>query len=235
MKIAIVDDRPEESQLLFNIVENQLPQAQIFTFSSGEAFLEVWRSGEFDLILLDIFMDKLLGIDVARQVRMEDRDVRLVFCTTSNEFACESYEVGANYYLQKPISELSFAKMLEMIRLTQYEMNRFIRLPDGQRVVLRNVISSEYHNHLITIHCKHGNDMQTRMSQTDWETLLSDYTYFYSCSKGIVVNFHEIEKQENSMFLMSDGNWIPISRRKTKDALESFASFRFEKIRKGEK
>lgn len=235
MKVAIVDDRPEESQRLFNIVEKQLPEAKIFSFPNGETFLEVWNAGEFDLILLDIFMDKLLGIDVARRVRMEDSDVRLVFCTTSNEFACESYEVGANYYLQKPVSEASFAKMLEMIRLAQYEMNRFIRLPDGQRVVLRNVIFSEYHNHLITIHCKHGNDIQTRLSQTEWETILSEYTYFYSCSKGIVVNFHEIEKQDNNMFLMSDENWVPISRRKTKDALESFATFRFEKMRKGGK
>lgn len=235
MKIAIVDDRPEEGQRLFNIVEKQLPGAKVSTFPNGETFLDVWRTGEFDLILLDIFMDKLLGIDVARQVRLEDSDVRLVFCTTSNEFACESYEVGANYYLQKPVSEAGFAKMLEMIRLTQYEMNRFIRLPDGQRVVLRNIIFSEYHNHLITVHCKHDDTIQTRMSQTEWETILSDYTYFYSCSKGIVVNFHEIEKQDNTMFLMSDGNWIPISRRKAKDALEAFATFRFEKMRKGEK
>ena len=234
MKIAIVDDRPDESQRIHSIAEKLLPLAKISVFSSGEAFLEVWKSGEFDLILLDIFMGKLLGIDVARKVRAEDMDVRLVFCTTSNEFACESYEVGANYYLHKPISETSFRKMLEMIRLSQYEMNRFIRLSDGQRIVLRNIIYSEYHNHLITIHCKYEDDKQVRMSQTDWETLLSEYNYFYSCSKGIVVNFHEVDKQEDGMFLMSDESLIPISRRKTKDALEAFAAFRFEKMRKGD-
>lgn len=232
MKIALVDDRPEELNRLLNIAKKALPQANLFTFPSGEAFLETWKRGEYDLILLDIFMDRILGIDVARKVREEDEDVRLVFCTTSNEFACESYEVGANYYLQKPVSETSFAKMLEMIKLAQYELNRFIRLPDGQRVVLRNVIYSEYHNHLITIHCKRGTDVQTRMSQTDWESLLSDYAYFYSCSKGIVVNFHEIVNQEDGMFLMSDDTRLPISRRKAKDALEAFAHFRFEKMRK---
>ena len=232
MKIALVDDRPEEIDRLLNIVEKALPHAKTFSFSSGEAFLGTWKRGEFDLILLDIFMDGQLGIEVARKVRMEDEDVRLVFCTTSNDFACESYEVGANYYLHKPISYTSFAKMLEIINLSQYEMKRFIRLPDGQRIVLRNVIYSEYHNHLITIHCKQGIVLQTRMSQTDWENTLLEYSYFYSCSKGIVVNFYEIEQQESGMFLMSDGTWLPISRRKTKDALEAFAHFRFEKMRR---
>lgn len=232
MKIAIVDDRPEELNRILQITKKALPQAKLFTFPSGEDFLETWKRGEYDLILLDIFMDRILGIDVARKIREDDTDVRLVFCTTSNEFACESYEVGANYYLQKPVSDASFAKMLEMIKLTQYELNRFIYLPDGQRLMLRNMIYSEYHNHLITIHCKRGEDIQTRMSQMDFEALLSEYTYFYNCSKGIVVNFHEIVNQEDGMFLMSDNTHLPISRRKAKDALEAFAHFRFEKMRK---
>ncbi len=232
MKIALVDDRPEEIHRLMAILTTTLPQANIETFSSGETFLEVWKQGEFDLILLDIFMDKMLGIDVARKVRAEDEDVRLVFCTTSNEFACESYELGINYYLQKPVSTQSFQKMLSMIKLSQYEMNRFIRLPDGQRIILRDVIYSEYHNHIITIHCKRDNTVQTRLSQTEWEDLILAHTYFYNCSKGIVVNFHEVSSHSNGMFLMSDETRLPISRRKTKDALDAFAKFRFDQLRK---
>ena len=232
MKVALVDDRPDELNRILDIMKRTLPQAKIYTISCGEEFLKTWNSGEYDLILLDIFMDKILGIDVARKIRETDSDVRLVFCTTSNEFACESYEIGVNYYLQKPVSDTSFGKMLEMIRFSQYEMNRFIRLVDGQRVVLRNIIFSEYHNHVITIHCKQGPSLQTRMSQTEWEEKLSDHSYFYSCSKGLVVNFHEILKQEDGMFLMSDGTSLPISRRKSKDALEAFTQFRFENMRK---
>ncbi|MBR3811701.1 MAG: response regulator transcription factor [Agathobacter sp.] len=233
MKVAIVDDRAEETLRLIKIIETTLPQAEIHTFSSGESFLETWKSGEYALILLDIFMEGILGTEAARQIRKNDPDVRLVFCSTSNEFACESYEVGANYYLHKPISIDSFRRMLDMIKLNQYEMNRFIHLPDGQKIVLRNIIYSEYHNHLITIVQRHGESIQTRMSQTDWEALLSDFSYFYSCSKGILVNFYEITKQEDSMFLMSDGSYQPISRRKAKEALEKFTQFRFDEMRKG--
>lgn len=233
MKIAIVDDRPEELNRILQIAESALPQAKIFTFPNGETFLETWTQGEYDLILLDIFMDRILGIDVARKIREGDMDVRLVFCTTSNEFACESYEVGANYYLQKPVSETSFAKMLEMIRLDHYEENRFITLPDGQKIILRNITYTEYYNHTIIIHSKKRADLQTRMSQTEWEALLAEHRFLSSCSKGIVVNFHEVDRIESGLFLLKNGDSVPISRRRSKEIAEAFAHFCFEQMRKG--
>ncbi len=233
MKIAIVDDRSEEIQCLRNILDDELPQAEVATFTTGKDFLDTWETGLYDLILLDIYMGELTGVDVARIIRKTDMDARIVFCTTSNEFASESYEVGANYYLQKPVSQNSFQKMLQMIRLGEYEINRFITLPDGQRIVLRNITYTEYYNHSIIIHSKKRADLQTRMSQTEWIALLSEHSFLYSCSKGIVVNFHEVERQEDGMFVLKNGSAVPISRRKTKETSEAFAHFRFEQMRKG--
>lgn len=235
MRVALVDDTPEERQILLDILDEELPLAEVSTFLDGESFLEDWENNTYDLILLDIYMEEVLGVDVARKVRETDLDVRIVFCTTSNEFASESYEVGANYYLQKPISATSFQRMLKMICLDDYEMNRFITLPDGQKIVLRNITYTEYYNHTIIIHSKKRADLQTRMSQMEWEALLADYNFLYSCSKGLVVNFHEVEKTEDGMFVLKNEELVPISRRKTKDALEAYAHFRFEEMRKGGK
>ncbi len=234
MRIALVDDTPIELKILTEIIDHELPEADVYTFPNGEAFLETWNNASFDLILLDIYMDELHGIDVAKKIRETDMDVRIVFCTTSNEFASESYEVGANYYLQKPVSSTSFQRMLKMIRLGEYELNRFITLPDGQRIVLRNITYTEYYNHSIIIHSKKRADLQTRMSQTEWEALLSEHKFLYGCSKGIVVNFYEVLRQEDGMFILHDQSVVPISRRKSKDALEAYAHFRFEAMRKGE-
>ena len=163
MRVALVDDTQEERQILSVILDEELPQADVFTFTDGEIFLKDWENNTYDLILLDIYMDEMLGVDVARKVRETDLDVRIVFCTTSNEFASESYEVGANYYLPKPVSINSFQRMLKMIRLDDYELNRFITLPDGQKIVLRNITYTEYYNHSIIIHSKKRADLQTRM------------------------------------------------------------------------
>ncbi len=233
MRIALVDDTPEELEILTAIVKRELPHATISTFHNGESFLKAWADNSYDLILLDIYMEEMLGVTVARKVRETDLDVRIVFCTTSNEFASESYEVGANYYLQKPVSSTSFQRMLKMIRLEDYEENRFITLPDGQRIVLRNITYTEYYNHSIIIHSKKRADLQTRMSQTEWEALLDEHDFLCSCSKGIVVNFHEVDRVENGMFVLQNGDLVPISRRKTKEMTESYAHFRFEQMRKG--
>jgi len=232
MKVALVDDTSEELQILSEIINKELPDSKVFTFPNGESFLRDWENNSYDMILLDIYMEELHGIDVARKVRETDEDVRIVFCTTSNEFASKSYEVGANYYLQKPVSTSSFQRMLKVIRLADYELNQFITLPDGQKIVLRNITYTEYYNHTIIIHSKKRADLQTRMSQTEWESLLSSYKFLYGCSKGIVVNFHEVERTEDGIFILHNGASVPISRRKTKDTLEAFAQFRFEKMRK---
>ena len=233
MRIALVDDSLKELEILTKILDDELPGADISIFSNGASFLENWESGNYDLIILDIYMGNILGVDVARKIREIDNDVRIVFCTTSNEFASESYEVRANYYLQKPVSTSDFQRMLQMIRLSDYELNRFITLPDGQKIVLRNITFTEYYNHTIIIHSKKRADLQTRISQTEWESLLAKYDFLYGCSKGIVVNFHEVERQENNLFIMKNGENVPISRRKCKEVSEAFAHFRFEQMRKG--
>ena len=75
--------------------------------------------------------------------------------------------------------------------------------------------------------------MQTRMSQTDWESLLAEHKFLYGCSKGIVVNFYEVECIKDGMFFLKNDAIVPISRRKLKDTMDAYAQFRFELMRKG--
>ena len=95
-------------------------------------------------------------MDVAREIRKSDREVRLVFSTTSNEFASESYEVNACYYLLKPFGKDRVKAMLDRIDLAQLEKMRTVQLPDGTTIVLRDIIYADYAAHCTTLHCKHG-------------------------------------------------------------------------------
>ena len=98
MRIAIIDDDRQIYKHLQTCFGELLGSAAELTyFPSGEDFLRIWQPGAFELIILDIFMDGINGMDTAREIRKSDTDVRIVFSTTSNEFASESYEVGACY------------------------------------------------------------------------------------------------------------------------------------------
>lgn len=236
MKIALVDDCQEELDRLSDILSRKLNAAgdtehKLHIFHSGEAFLTDWKPGSYDLIILDIFMDKLTGVEVAHEIRKTDQDVRLVFCTTSNEFASESYEVNAHFYLHKPYSEERVDTMLSRLNLENYELRRSITLPDGQRIILRNILYTDYSNHVLTIHSKRRAALRCYISQSGAEELLCAYPYFLVCSKGIIVNLYEVESKIGDTFCLTDGSILPISRRKSKEVQDAYAAFQFEKMR----
>lgn len=237
MRIAIVDDLPQEAQKLRQILTQEFHNThtdihRLEVFPSAEALFAVWQPDTFDLILLDIFMGGMTGVEAAHKIRETDDTVRLVFCTTSNEFASESYSVGASYYLHKPYDTADIRRMITRVRPRDYELTRYVLLPDGQKLILRDIIYSEYINHVITIHRKKGQSTQTRMSQGALEELLAEDSYLISCSKGLLVNLHEVTALENDMFTMSDGTRLPISRRKSKEVQKTYHDFLFRKMRK---
>ncbi len=235
MKIALVDDEQAELDYLLELLKNQLAFSdntlKIDTFPSGTAFLDAWEPGSYDLLVLDIYMERTDGISVARKVRETDSNVCLVFCTSSNEFASESYEVCAHYYLRKPITQQGIAAMLERLNLAAYERERQLLLPDGQKVILHNIMYTEYFNHIVTIHNQKGAAIQTRISQKEMERLLCGYPYLCCCSRGIIVNFNTVQRYSADTFWLSSGQTVPISRRRSKEVIDAYSHFLFEKMR----
>lgn len=231
MKIALVDDDADEILRIGTYLSSMLADPEIDSFDCGEQFFRVWKAGMYELIVLDIYMPEMTGVDVARRIRECDKDVRIAFATASNEFASESYEVGACWYLRKPISEKEVALMLDRIDTDAIEREKTVVLPDGKSLILRNVVYVSCGSHLITFHTKIGEDTVSRVSFSDVSEILCRYPYFHSPSKGMIVNFWEVENRIDGAFLMSDGSRVPISRRRAKDAINAYATFAFEKLR----
>ena len=232
MKIALVDDDLLSLKRLREYIERYVGEPAD-CFESGESFLKAWHGGFYDIVILDIFMGEKNGVEVAKTIRRTDNDARLVFVSSSNEFAGESYEVNACYYLRKPFTDEDFAKMLDRTELDKLELMRSIRLPDGQPIVLRNIIYADFSSHYMTFHNKNGANTVSRVSFSEVEPILCDNSYFCSPSKGVVVNFYEVKLRDSDVFLMSDGTRIPISRRKSKEVREEYARFRFDILRCG--
>ena len=113
MKIAIVDDLQEDRLEVREIIDefclnsfeklNKEIDITIDEFCSGEDFLSNFKPNCYDIILLDIYMDKLTGMDTAREIFALDRSCNLIFLTTSNDYIFDSFEVKAVFYIIKPI------------------------------------------------------------------------------------------------------------------------------------
>ena len=202
------------------------------TYSNGESFLSEFYANKYDIVFLDIFMDTLSGVDVAFEIRKSDQNVKIVFCTTSNEFATESYQVDAFYYLVKPFSDRSIKQLIHKLSSLDFELSQFIRISDNIKIYPRNIIYTEYENHKIIIHQKYGNNLCIRMPQHQWEELICNYSYIVNCFKGIIVNLYEVESKTDNSFSMSNGETLPISRRNIKEMNTIYSDFLFQKLRK---
>ncbi len=235
MRIALVDDEPLQLKTTYDMLLSALQALRIDVkcvdpYFCGQMLLAAWQPGSYDIILLDIYMEHQNGVEVARKIRQQDKDVVLAFCTSSNEFASESYEVGAGYYLQKPVSEEKLIAMLRRLDLSKIERSRTICLPDGFKCLLRRILYTEYSNHSVTFHIHDSEPHSVYMNHSDAEKLLLHYKQFCSINKGCIVNFSMVRRLSGSEFLMKNGQLLPISRRRLKEVSESYTRYHFEQM-----
>ena len=110
--VAIVDDEEEQIEttrgLLLRYEKEHDTAIRITTFNNAVTFLDPYK-GDYDIVILDVKMPYLNGIDAARKLREMDEQVILFFLTTMEQYALRGYEVAAMDYLIKPINYFDFA------------------------------------------------------------------------------------------------------------------------------
>lgn len=109
-KIAICDDNKAQIEFLSAAVlhwgEKRDIHPQIFTFENGESFLfQYTEDKSFDILLLDIEMRQLNGVQLAKTIRRENKEVQIIFITGYMDYISDGYDVEALHYLLKPVSE----------------------------------------------------------------------------------------------------------------------------------
>ena len=110
MKIAVCDDEQKDCDDLFLLIQNYLQNNgfnfEIHMFSTGDKLLKTLADNHFSLLFLDIYLssEEATGMEIARLIRRMGLDLPIIFTTNSCDFAVESYEVDALYYLVKPVT-----------------------------------------------------------------------------------------------------------------------------------
>ncbi len=111
-KILVVDDEVKECELLERFLKRKCHE--VFTSCSGMHALENVRSKKPDIILLDINMPEMDGIEVLRRIREFDKDVCIIMVTVVNEksVAMEAINAGADEYVTKPVDLNNLEKVI---------------------------------------------------------------------------------------------------------------------------
>ena len=100
IRVAAVDDNPSDSEYIDGLVKQWAAKnahtVSISAFPSAEAFLfEREDERAFDILLLDIEMHGMNGVELAKKIRETDEAVQLVFITGFPDFIAEGYDVSA--------------------------------------------------------------------------------------------------------------------------------------------
>lgn len=230
IRVAVVDDDPVSSQRITGYLERysqeQGESFESMVFTSGQDFIDRY-SPMYDILLLDIQMKPIDGIEVARQVRRKDQSVVIVFITSAPQYAISGYEVGALSYLLKPLPWFAFSQELKRsIAQVRGRIEKSIIVGEAgksARVVMKDIVYVESVRHTSVMHTL--SDVFTlNTSLKDIQGRLDDQGFFRSNSCYLVNMAHVvgIEDQES---IMSTGERLRISRPRKKAFLQALASY----------
>lgn len=239
MKIAVVDDlRSDADRLIGYIGEYEEKHRLVFEkpvfYESGEAFLDGFSEGSYEIVFLDIYMSGMNGFETAKRLRDADKSCAVIFITTSAEFAVESYEVGAAHYLLKPVTAEKVFAALDRCGAENMELDSFITVRtknEPVRLYLHRISYTEYTNRRIIVHLKNGSTQTLSMNHGDLVELVRPYDWLCDCIKGMTVNFEDVEKLMPDRFIMRSGVPVPISRLKYHEVREKYLNYTYSKMR----
>ena len=215
MKIAVCEDRWDDLDALCTYLRNYCDEhsytCDISSFGSGEAFLDAFTSGCFDLIFLDIYLPGISGVDVARKIRESDRDCLLVFITTSKDFALDGFLVRASGYVVKPIDREKMASAMHACRHEFEKNSRIIEVPQSGEnipVSIADLLYVEVYDKESVFHMKRG-DIRARLKLEAIEERLGGLP-FLRCHRSYIVNMNYVDDMLENDFMMRNGSLVPI-------------------------
>lgn len=237
-RIAVVEDEKLHAEMAVTLLETCLAEREagycIREFSSAQAFLFEWEQNQaWDALFIDIQMPGLNGMELARKIREENRQVSIIFVTGMTDYLQEGYEVEALYYLIKPVDEKKMRYCVERIfeRLDRRGMEKTIvveaEAKDGRHVLLkilpREIVYIEAFAHNTELHAKES-VYCVREGIGMWQKCLPGEE-FVSCHRSYLVNLLYVSRLEKNTVVLEDGSELPLSRRSYAAVNQAFIKF----------
>ncbi len=229
MEIAVCDDDTLDRTVTASILRRCLYENNtgggIMCFSGAKELIYEIQDGKiFDLIILDIYMDKIMGMDAARTLRALGYSGEIVFLTASVGFAVESYEVKAGGYLLKPVSYEKISSYLkEFLSSFNTTVYKFKRRSEIISIHYDDILFIESSNSKCLLHCLNGEVFTIYKRLCDIEDELYDKR-FLRCHQSYLVNMNHIAYADKS-FEMCNGQTVLIRQKSIKAVKKQYLAY----------
>lgn len=225
-RIAICDDEQNQIEYITSIVASWSAHeghgCEIRTFASAEAFLfEYEEDKAYDILLLDVEMKNINGIELAKRIRKDNNRAEIIFITSHFEFVGEGYEVDALHYLIKPISAEKLTQVLtKAAEKISVEPPSVVISCEGETVKLyeADIRYVESFLHYIVIHTK-DKEYKIKENISVFENRVSDD--FYRVHRSYLVSLKHITRISRTSVNIGNTE-LPLSRGKYDDINRAF-------------
>lgn len=227
VRIAVVEDSITDWTILSDHLDRygrtKSEKFSISRFPDGMDFISDYKA-DFDIILMDIDMPHMNGLDTARRLRQVDENVALIFITNLAQYAINGYEVRALDFMVKPVEygELEYKLDRALLYCRRHGDNTLTLESAGvvRRVSLRAIYYVEVYNHSLIYHTADG-DITAHGQLKDLESD-SRFGQFAKCNSCYLVNCEQITQVHPDHVLVG-GDRLPISRRRKKAFMSRLA------------
>ena len=216
-KLAICDDEEKQRKYVLELVNAWAKirghLLEIKEFPDAESFLFHYDAEkDFDILLLDVEMGKLSGIDLAKEVRKENATVQIVFITGYYEYFSDGFDVSALHYLIKPVDECKLYPVLDKAvgNLSYRQRSVFLSTAEGAiKISLADILYVEAEKVYVKVHTV-NKVYRSRISLAKIMEQLDDT--FYQVHRSFVVGLKYVKKVSRTDVTMLNGDVLPIRR-----------------------
>ena len=217
LKIAICDDEANQIEYLSDVVTTWAKKnrhaIEIKPYSAAKSLLfDYCEEKDFDILLLDIEMPGMSGVELAKAVRKENATVQIVFITGYYEYFSDGFDVSALHYLIKPADERKLMPVLDraVSNLTYRQRAVLLTSPEGDvKVSLADIYYVESENVHVAVHTVSG-VYRSRISLAKFAEQLDET--FIKVHRSYIVNLKYVKKITRTDITMVNGEIVPISR-----------------------
>lgn len=238
LKVAFCDDDASVLGALKELLDHYCTkhrQEMIHTAfqSSLELLAEIEKGTRYDLLFLDILLQKENGIQVAKEIREYDQVVRIIFLTSSSEYAVQSYTVGAYFYQMKPIREEEFSGLMDSVlaeckKEQQYSL--ILRCKSGiTRIDLNRLEYCEVLGRTLMFHMEDGGVVEGTGSMDKLYEYLSRYENFVRPHRAFLINMEYIRRISHKAVTMESQTEIPIPHGKCSEVKSRYLEYAFSR------
>ena len=238
IKIAFCDDDMEVLHQMNELLDRyRVERNEDITYaafqSPFELLTEIEKGIRPDILFLDVGMPGQNGMDVAKEIRQYDTNMKIIFLTSSPEFAVESYSVGAYFYQLKPIWEESFFRLMDSVlaECTKTQENSLIlRSKEGiTRIDLEKLEYCEVIGRTLFFHLGNGKVFESVGSLDDLFLQLKPYGNFLRPHRSFLVNMDYIQNISYRAIKLISLAEIPIPHGKCSEIKNKYLEYAFNR------